>query len=260
MNFDLSLLEKRLCQTLCGEVNIRMTRRGFLQVQTPFSFSDGDAFQLYIEETAAGGVRLTDFGHTLMHLSYENSELSKFREGTRGKLFEQVMASSGVREEDGRLVLDTTLESLGSSVLQFGQALTRVYDLTFLNRARVASTFYEDLHEMLCGLIAPEKIQRDYRMPDQSDADSYPIDYLIEGKRAPLFLFGIPTRDKARLVTIILEHWLRANLDFDSLLVFQEQQDIPRPDLARLSNVGGEMVASLDASDDFQRKLLKMAA
>ena len=82
----------------------------------------------------------------------------------------------------------------------------------------------------------------------------------IEGKRAPLFMFGIATRDKARLVTIILEHWLRANIDFDSLLVFQAQQEIPRADLARLSNVGGEMVASLDASDDFRRKVLKIAA
>src|SRR5256885_17144201 len=47
------------------------------------------------------------------------------------------------------LVLDTTIEDLGRSILRYGQALTRIYDLTFLNRARVASTFYEDLKELL---------------------------------------------------------------------------------------------------------------
>lgn len=259
MSFDLSLLEDRLCKTLCGHVKLRKTKQGLVQVLTPFAFTDGDRFQLYLEETSAGGVRLTDYGHTLMHLSYEN-ELSKFREGTRGKLFEQVMASSGLREDEGKLVLDASLDELGTRVLQFGQALTRVYDLTFLNRERVASTFYEDLNEMLYKLVAAEKIQPDYKLSDQTDSDSYPIDYRIEGKRAPLFMFGIATRDKARLVTIILEHWLRANIDFDSLLVFQAQQEIPRADLARLSNVGGEMVASLDASDDFRRKVLKIAA
>jgi hypothetical protein len=164
-----------------------------------------------------------------------------------------------MREENGQLVVDTALESLGAGILQFGQGLTRIYDLTFLNRARVASTFYEDLKERLYSLVAPERIQPDYVLTGEAEAESYPIDYRIERKRAPLFLFGVASKDKARLVTIVLEHWLRAKVDFDSMLVFQDQQEIPRPDLARLSNVGGEMVASLDASEDFQRKIIKLA-
>ena len=73
-------------------------------------------------------------------------------------------------------------------------------------------------------------------------------------------MFGIPNRDKARLATIVLEHLLRANAQFKSLLIFANQEEMPRADLARLSNVGGEMVSSLDAQDDLKRKLLKMAA
>jgi len=42
--------------------------------------------------------------------------------------------------------------------------------------------------------------------------------------------------------------------------VFQDQQEVPRSDLARLSKAGGEMVASLDAVDDFKRKLTKLVA
>jgi hypothetical protein len=259
MSFDPQKLKERLCKSLCGEVQVRTTRQGYLQIVTPFTFPDGDTFQLYLEEAAAGSIRLTDFGHTFMHLSYEN-DLSKFREGTRGKLLDQVLADSGLRDDQGRLVLDASLDSLGTSVLQYGQALTRIYDITFLNRARVASTFYEDLKEKLYSLVAAEKIKPDYILPNHTEADSYPIDFRIEGKRAPLFLFGVASRDKARLTTIILEHWLRAKIEFDSLLIFQDQQVIPRTDLARLSNVGGEMVASLDAGEDFQRKILKLAA
>ena len=124
----------------------------------------------------------------------------------------------------------------------------------------------ERLCKTLCGEVQIRKTRQghlqiltDYSLPGESDAESYPIDYRIEGKRAPLFLFGIGGRDKAMLVTIILEHWLRAKVEFDSLLIFQDQQEIPRRDLARLSNVGGEMVASLDASEDFQRKIIKLA-
>ncbi|MDY0026587.1 MAG: hypothetical protein RBS33_11425, partial [Lentimicrobium sp.] len=68
---------------------------------------------------------------------------------------------------------------------------------------------------------------------------------------------GIPNRDKARLTTIILERLLRAMADFDSLLIFSDQGSIPKQDLARLSNAGGEMIASLDAEADFSRKLLR---
>ena len=258
MSFDLKLLQEQLCKTLCGQVTIRTTKQGHLQLLTPFTFFDGDTFQLYLQEMPGGGARLTDFGHTLMHLSYEN-ELAKFREGTRGKLFEQVLASSGMKEEAGQLVYDSTVENLGIDVLKFGQGITRVYDLTFLNRSRVSSTFYEDLKERLFSLVAPEQIRQDFTLADEQDAASYPIDFYIQRRKSPLFLFGIASVDKARLVTIILEHWLRAKVEFDSLLIFQNQPDISRSDLARLSNVGGEMVSSLDASEDFQRKVIKLA-
>jgi len=194
-----------------------------------------------------------------MHLSYEN-DLDKFREGTRRKLFDQLLAESGIREEEGKLVLDTTIEDLGRSILRYGQAITRIYDLTFLNRARVASTFYEDLKELLYNIVDNSKITPNFILPDQPNAQDYSIDYRIEGKRGHLFLLGIASRDKARLATIVLEHWLRYSVEFDSLLVFQDQQEVPRGDLARLSNAGGEMVASLDAVDDFKRKLTKLAA
>lgn len=259
MSLDIDSLQERLCTALCGEVRLRRTRQGQLQIVTPFTFSDGDAFQLYLEEASAGALRLTDYGHTFMHLSYEN-DLAKFREGTRRKILDQLLAESGVREQEGQLVLDASLENLGSRILGFGQALTRIYDLTFLNRARTAGTFYEDLRELLVNLLGEERLTENFVIPDQSDAEDYRIDYRVEGRRTQLFLFGIASRDKARLATIILEHWLRRSVDFDSLLIFAEQQEIPRADLARLSNAGGEMVASLDATDDLQRKLARLAA
>ena len=121
--------------------------------------------------------------------------------------------------------------------------------------ARAESTFYEDLQEQLMKIIPADKIKKDYFYEDMDNARDYPIDYRIEGKYAPLFLFGIPNRDKARLTTIIIERLLRAKANFDSLLIFADQSSMPRADLARLSNAGGEMIASLDAEEDFSRKL-----
>ncbi len=238
---------------LCSEVQVIERANDLLLVKTPFSFSDGDCYAMYLRHLPTGNMRITDCGHTMMHLSYEN-DIDKFKEGTRGKVFQGIISEMDINEENGEFYIDFPFEQMGMAVFKFGQALTKIKDLTFLNKFRAESTFYDDLYETILKTVSEDKISRDfvYDMPNGKD---YPIDYKIDGKTSPLFIFGIPSRDKARLSTIVLEHLLRENADFDSLLIFQDQTTIPTKDLARLSNVGGEMVSSLDAQEDLHRKL-----
>ena len=72
--------------------------------------------------------------------------------------------------------------------------------------------------------------------------------------------FHVPNRDKARLTTIILSRFHQLHLDFDSILVFSDQAAIQRLDLARLSEVGGDMVSSLESSEDLRRKIERRVA
>jgi len=254
MNLDINRLQRILCDLMCADVKIKSKNGNLLLVETPFNFPDGDPYQIYIKEMPGGVLRLSDMGHTMMHLSYEN-DIDKFREGTRGNILNQIKAETFIEEDNGEFFIDTQMENLGFNIFRLGQALTKINDLTFLNRARAESTFYEDLQEQLMKIIPADKITKDYFYDEMDNARDYPVDYRIEGKYAPLFLFGIPNRDKARLTTIIIERLLRAKANFDSLLIFSDQSSIPRADLARLSNAGGEMIASLDAEDDFSRKL-----
>ncbi len=204
-------------------------------------------------------MRISDQGLTLMRLSYEN-ELAKLREGTRGRLLSQVLADAGLTEDDGEFYLDSTADDLGANVLRLGQALTRVHDLTFLNRVRVESTFYEDLREKLHTLVGAERLSESYVVPDVPKAQDYPVDYYVSGSATPLYLFGVPNRDKARLTTIILQHLIGSSHEFNSMIVFQNMADMPRPDLSRLTNAANDMIDSLDATEDFQRKLLHRAS
>lgn len=142
-------------------------------------------------------------------------------------------------------------------------AIEEITDTRFelLIRARAASTFYEDLFTIMANIVPEEKITRDYIEHRIDSAEDYPIDYAIPAKEGErLFIFGVPNRDKARLTTITLERLLRHTVSFDSILVFADQQEMPRKDLARLTNVGGEMVSSLDAQDDLRRKIFRKAA
>ena len=60
------LLRKRLCE------DIHMTERpdGALLLRTHFEFPDGDQFPIHVSQVGSGGLRLSDYGHTLMHISY----------------------------------------------------------------------------------------------------------------------------------------------------------------------------------------------
>ncbi len=59
------------------------------------------------------------------------------------------------------------------------------------------------------------------------------------------------------LTLLILQHLNGSNIDFNSMIVFQNASDIPLRDLNRLMNAAKDMVASIDASDDLERKLLR---
>lgn len=254
--------EKLLCKELCANVSVVKRPDNVMMLDTPFSYPDGDRYPIYLSETGTGGMRLSDRGHTLMHLSYE-SDIDSMFGGTRGLLKDQIVAQEqiGYDEKTGAFFVDTSFEHLADAVFRLGQALTRIYALNFLNRSRVASTFYDDLQEQIKAIVPEEKIKRDYIVPNLPNGGNYPVDFCIEThKGVPLFLYGIPNRDKARLTTIFLQYMLQQDVAFDSLLVFENQQEIPRPDLARLSNVGGEMIASLNAENDFRRKLTAKVA
>ena len=63
-------------------------------------------YPVYLSETRGGGVRLSDRGHTLMHVSYEH-DVDAFHEDTRAPLREQIVRESGTDEEDGIFSLET---------------------------------------------------------------------------------------------------------------------------------------------------------
>lgn len=259
MTLDYDSLTEFLCERLCEEVRIEQRPDGSWMVGTHFQFPDGDHYPIHISDVTPGGVRLSDHGHTLMHISYDH-DIDLFMDGTRGMLLERIMNESDLKWSGEALCLDSSIEKLPEAIFNFGQALTRVYDLTLLSRSNVGSTFYDDLEQMIVNLIDEDKITKSYS-PDVPNADAYTVDYYIEGKNnVPVFLYGVPNRDKARLTTIILSHFHRNNLSFDSILVFEDQAEIPRLDLARLSDVGGDMVSSLDSVDDFRRKVVQRVA
>lgn len=260
MALDVEKLQRVLCENLCNDVQLVHRPDGALMLRTDFEFPDGDRFPIHVLESTAGSVRLSDQGHTLMHISYDH-DIDVFLQGVRGQILESIVSESSIDMEGGVLYLDCPLNRLPEALFRFGQTLTRVYDLVFLSRSRVRSTFYDDLTNLLRSVIDEEKIQIDYVPTELPNPEAYWVDFRIEGRLdTPLFLYGVPNRDKARLATIMLSYFHKHKIKFESILVFEDQSEIPRLDLARLSDVGGDMISSLNAVSDLNRKLLGRVA
>ena len=225
MTIDPLALEELLCRQLCAAVGVDTRPDGQMLIRTGFTFPDGDSFPFHLSEMPTGGVRLSDSGHTLMHISYEH-EIDSFLKGTRGALIERILNESDVSTEDGSIYLESSLEQLPQAIFALGQTLTRVYDLTLLSRSNVGSTFYDDLADCLFRLIDETTIERDYE-PTVPNGSAYPVDYYIKSDSGvPLFVYGVHNLAKARLTTIMLGHFHRHDLAFESIIIFENQAEI----------------------------------
>ena len=259
MALDQVQLERLLCERRSAEIRIHWREDDVLMMESPFTFPDGDHFPIHRSEIA-GGVELSDRGPILMHVSYEH-DVELLYEGARASPREQIVRESGIEENEGIFSIEAPPNQVAGALFRFGQALTKIHDLTFLSRDRVASTFYEDLRALVDTILDEEVVEPDYIPPDVPDANHYPVDYRFEGKEGgSVFLYDVPGRDKTRLTTIMLSHFLLHGLPFESVVVFADQQEIPRLDLARLTNVAGTAVPSLEAEEDLRRKIERLAA
>ena len=174
---------------------------------------------------------------------------------------EQILRENKVQEDDGNFYIDTSIDKISESIFRLGQALSQIYDLSYLDRDRPAFTFYKDLEELLNQITNKYSIElkKNYIVPGLENADNYLIDYSMQKKEkeTPLFLFGIPSVDKAQLVTITLQYLLINKCTMPTLLIFEEQEKLPSRRLSRLmdANVGGSQVSSISSREPIEQNI-----
>ena len=135
MALDIELLQKHLCKHL-GEA-VKVERRhydGAVMLDTPFRLPDGDIFPIRLMEAENGLIRLTDRGFTYMRISIYD-DVDALEAGRRGELLQRVVKESRVEWDYGEVYLETAPEKLAEAAILFGQALTRIWDLTYLSKS-----------------------------------------------------------------------------------------------------------------------------
>lgn len=258
VNVTADAIRKSLCATFCRDVAVAQLA-DCVAVSLPIVGRDGDHVTAYVSPATAGW-RVSDKGATLMRLSYEN-DLAKLLTGARERLYNTVLLESGISEDDGELFTEVAADALPMGLFSLGQGITRIEDLGLWTRSRVESTFTDDLRSLILEVAGQGNVIEGYEVPDIAGAENYPIDFCIRTPGVPLYVFGVSNKDKARLATIILQHLVAHKQKFNSMVVYSDIDEIPKPDVKRLMIAANDVIPSITERDGVRAKIVhRMAA
>lgn len=234
-------------QDFHGKVStmVRLVTEGLdrFRVFTPFIFEDGDHLAIVLKQEESGWV-LSDEAHTYMHLSYDIEERDLFS-GTRQKVIANVLSRFDIMDREGELVLNVPDERYGDALYSFVQGLLKISDVSYLSRETARSTFLEDFRSALSAAVSIDRLTFEWHDPLRDPRGDYTVDCRVNGMPRPLFVHALSSDTKTRDATIALHQFEKWGIEFRAMGIFEDQESISRPVLARYSDICENQYSSL---------------
>ena len=254
---NLEKIEQDFRYKVCEKLKVLSEGIERFRVFTPFMFEDGDHLSIVLKKENGSWI-LSDEGHTYMHLTYDLDE-KDLQRGTRQKIVTNALSVFKVQDQEGELTIPIEDDQYGNALFSFIQALLRITDVTYLSRERVRSTFMEDFRAFIEETVLQDRREFDWHDPSHDPDGKYLIDCRINRMPKPVFIHAIPGDDKARDATITLLQFEKWGLTFNSVAVFEDQEQINRKVLARFSDVCEKQFSSLSANRDRIKRYIENA-
>ncbi len=220
---EIDSLKDILQQRVATPVDLYERRTGSYQLIFPIFHEDGDMVDVYLQDSplGEGRIRICDFGMTLMRLSYSY----EVNTDTKRRIYESILTNNGVGDDNGNLYLDTNVEALYESTLQFAGCIQKICNMRYWQRETIRSAFYDDLEKWIA-----ENLTQFEPEPDLFPLTDYPnsVDWTLKCNNRQLYVFGVLGNDKAKNVAISLLEFKAAQLPFLSLVVHENMENLGR--------------------------------
>ena len=253
-----SAITKAFRQTVCEQIRVEAEGTDRFRVFTPFMFNDGDHLAIILKKEEDSFV-LSDEGHTLMHLTYDLDE-KDLRSGGRQKIISRTLSSYGVEDNDGELKIPVRETRYGDALYSFIQALLRISDVSFLSRESIRTTFFEDVKAFITENIPEKMVRADWSDSVHDPEGKYPVDFVIESKSGPIFVYAMASNDRVKEAMINLLTFEKWGMKFHSIGIFENQEEINRTTLAKFSDVCEKQFSSFPGNRDRILKYIRERA
>lgn len=237
---------------ICSSIEIEEKLDDLYIIHTGHTYHDGDELRILLE-IIDGKYRISDEGHTMMWFSYSDYTFTELRTD----LLNRILKSNKVNMDEGEIYIECLENEIGRSLDSFIQALIQITDLSFLSSERVASTFIEDLKEIVLSISNDIKCSFDksIRTPD---GDERNIDIIIESP-TPIYVLGISNKDKCKdaIITMLA---MKNCPEFNSVAVIDEKAEIPKKDIKMLVNHADRPILGINEAKELLQKYIEKSS
>lgn len=206
---------------------------------------------IFLEPRESGAYEISDYGQTLMRLSY-SYELDTPK---KIQIFNKIILENKVESDGGTIKLISDSNSLFRDVMQLSQALLKVGSMRFFKREVIESLFFEMLEDFVFSELLEFKPRKNV-LPI-SERDDLEVDYMFQPNGHQIFLYGVKDPMRARLATISCLEFQKAKINFRSVVVHEDLLKLPKKDISRLTNACDKQFTSLDEFKNNARAFLE---
>jgi hypothetical protein len=234
-----------------GRLQIKEKRRGITQLLLPVYHEDGDMVDLFIRQEENSNMILSDYGMTIMRLSYEYEIDTENKE----RIFQKILSEHGLTENNGSIEMSAIPETIFQDIMHFTHALAKIGSMSYFKREVIESLFYEQLEEYVTKELSSYNPKKD--VTPIEGHEEYQVDYEIRPNGTPNYIFAVKDVSKARLATISCLEFMRRKLNYRSIIVHEAFENLPKKDQLRLTNACDKQFTSLEEFEEHGKEFLE---